>query len=361
MQDKTKNIIITIGFAVILIAVFVINLISKDKEISITERRRLARFPKINMETISNGNASKNIDKYVTDQFVARDTFRNIKSFVSVKIFGQKDDNNLFEKDGSIYKMEYPLNKENLQRSINKINNVYNKYLEGMDVYYAIIPEKNYYLENDDHLKIDYKEVEKIAKDNLQQMKYIDISEQLSLKDYYKTDLHWKQENLRDVVNLIEQEMNLTDTSKTDYTVNEVGDFYGVYYGQLGVNVDPDKLYTLSNENIENCTVYNYETQTTGKIYSTPKTADKYDTYLNGATPLIVIQNPNAKLKKELLLFRDSFGSSIAPLLVENYSKITLIDLRYMSSEILDQYVDFNNQDVLFLYSTVVLNQNILK
>ena len=159
MQDKTKNMIITIGFAVILIAVFIINLISKDKTISITERRRLAGFPKINMEYISNGNASKNIDKYVTDQFVARDTFRNIKSFVSVNILGQKDDNNLFEKDGSIYKMEYPLNTENLQRSINKINNVYNKYLEGMNVYYAIIPEKNYYLENDDHLKIDYKEI----------------------------------------------------------------------------------------------------------------------------------------------------------------------------------------------------------
>ena len=64
---------------------------------------------------------------------------------------------------------------------------------------------------------------------------------------------------------------------------------------------------------------------------------------------------------KELLLFRDSFGSSIAPLLVENYSKITLIDLRYISSMILDKYIDFKEQDVLFLYSTVVLNQNILK
>lgn len=361
MQDKTKNIIITIGFAVILIAVFVINLISKDKEISITERRRLAQFPKINIESVNNGNASKNLDKYVTDQFTGRDIFRNIKSFISVNILKQKDNNNLFEKNGTIYKMEYPLNNENLQRSLSKINNVYNKYLQGMNVYYAIIPEKNYYLENDDHLKIDYKEVEAIAKSNLPQMKYIDISEGLSLKDYYKTDLHWKQENLRGVVNLIEKGMNLTDTSKTNYTINEVGDFYGAYYGQLGIDIAPDKLYTMDNETLDNCTVYNYETQTTGNVYTTSKTADKYDTYLNGATPLLTIQNPSAKTEKELLLFRDSFGSSLAPLLVENYSKITLIDLRYMSSEILGKYVDFNNQDVLFLYSTLVLNQNILK
>ena len=61
------------------------------------------------------------------------------------------------------------------------------------------------------------------------------------------------------------------------------------------------------------------------------------------------------------MLFRDSFGSSIAPLLIENYRKITLIDLRYINSELLTEYIEFNNQDVLFLYSGVVLNQNILK
>ena len=62
-----------------------------------------------------------------------------------------------------------------------------------------------------------------------------------------------------------------------------------------------------------------------------------------------------------MLLFRDSFGSSIAPLFVDNYSKITLIDIRYISSKILSEYINFNNQDVLFLYSSLVLNQNILK
>ena len=39
----------------------------------------------------------------------------------------------------------------------------------------------------------------------------------------------------------------------------------------------------------------------------------------------------------------------------------TLIDLRYISSKMLGEFIEFENQDVLFLYSTVVLNQNILK
>ena len=52
--------------------------------------------------------------------------------------------------------MEYPLSEKNVQKSVNKIDEVYEKYLQNMNVYYAIIPDKNYYLENDDHLKIDY-------------------------------------------------------------------------------------------------------------------------------------------------------------------------------------------------------------
>ena len=62
-----------------------------------------------------------------------------------------------------------------------------------------------------------------------------------------------------------------------------------------------------------------------------------------------------------MILFRDSFGSSLVPLLLDNYRKITLVDIRYISSKILEQYIDFNGQDVLFLYSSLVLNQNIFK
>ena len=106
-----------------------------------------------------------------------------------------------------------------------------------------------------------------------------------------------------------------------------------------------------TNEAIENCKVYNYDTKQYGKIYEESKTADKYDIYLRGATPLISIENPKVKEEKvkELLIFRDSFGSSLAPLLIENYSKITLIDLRYISPNLLEEYIEFNNQDVLFL------------
>ena len=360
MQNKIKNKIIVIGFTTILAIGFLANLVIEDKDISTSERRKLAQFPEVTIKNVISGNVINKWEKYVEDQFVGRDVFRGIKSFWSMNIFAQKDNNKLFKKDDAIYKMDYPLSEKNVKKSAQKISEVYEKYLKGMNVYYSIIPEKNYYLENDDHLKLNYDELQQIVQGEVSNLKYIDIREGLDLEDYYRTDLHWKQENLQDVVKIIQKNMGLKET-EISYETQNKGEFYGTYYGQLATNVTPDILYVLTNETIENCKTYNFETKKNNQVYTETNSADRYDIFLSGATPLISIENPNSQTDKELLLFRDSFGSSLAPLLVENYRKITLIDLRYISSQLLGEFIEFNNQDVLFLYSTVVLNQNILK
>ena len=48
----------------------------------------------------------------------------------------------------------------------------------------------------------------------------------------------------------------------------------------------------------------------------------------------------------------------MVPLLVHGYETVTLVDIRYVASDILGQFVEFTNQDVLFLYSTTVLNNS---
>ncbi len=364
MNEKTKNKIITIGFIAILFSFLLANILKKDQAVSISERRKLAQFPTITLENIVNGKTFQEIDKYTVDQFISRDSFRSIKSIWSNYIFRQKDNNGLFLKDGCIYKIEYPLNEKNVQKTSNKIKNIYEKYLNSnMNVYYSLIPDKNYYLEGD-HLKIDVDNMQSIMKNILPEMQYIDITDALSLDDYYKTDLHWKQENLGRVVSVLRDKMNLETTSNLDYQTETLGKFYGTYYGQLGIKVEPDVIKILTNDIIENSQVYNYEKTRNESVYNMEKwqtSSDKYDVYLSGATPLLTIENKNGPKGKELLLFRDSFGSSITPLLIENYEKITLIDSRYISTKILDNYINFKNQDVLFLYSTLIVNQNVLK
>ena len=111
---------------------------------------------------------------------------------------------------------------------------------------------------------------------------------------------------------------------------------------------------------LDGCTVYNYENGKTTAVYDLEKLGSKdlYDIYLSGATPLLTIENPAAESGRELIVFRDSFGSSLVPLLVTDYRNVTVVDIRYIASDLLGQFVDFHGQDVLFLYSTLLLNNS---
>ncbi|MEI3390833.1 MAG: hypothetical protein V8R30_04240 [Clostridia bacterium] len=264
MQENRKNILISIGFVVILILVFIINILSKDKIISTSERRKLVQFPEITTKKVFDGTVSKDFEEYAMDQFVGRDLLRSIKSLFNFEIYRQKDNNKLFIENDSIYKIEYPLKEELIEKTAKRIEQIKEKYLKNMNVYYAIVPDKNYFLE-DDNLKMDYEKLQNIMKTNLNNMVYINLFSELSSEDYYRTDIHWKQENIRKAVRKIEKEMNLKDTSKIKYEEKELGEFYGVYYGQIGVRVKPDTMRYLTNDTIENCTTYNFETSKTRK------------------------------------------------------------------------------------------------
>lgn len=145
-----------------------------------------------------------------------------------------------------------------------------------------------------------------------------------------------------------------------NYEEKIVTEFKGVYSGQLPINEEKDEIKILTNNVLENCIVYNYEKNETTTIYNVNKmnSLDKYDIYLSGAVSLLSIENPKCRTGKELIVFRDSFASSLIPLLVEGYDKVTLVDTRYISPKILNQYIEFNYQDILFLYSTAIINNS---
>ena len=63
-----KNKIITISFIVLIIGMFFVNLIVKDQDISILERRKLAQFPEITLENIISGKWIDDFEKYTQDQ-----------------------------------------------------------------------------------------------------------------------------------------------------------------------------------------------------------------------------------------------------------------------------------------------------
>ena len=363
MNDKTKNIINTILFTTIFVGLFLVNTILSDKDLSSSERRKLKQFPELTFDKILDTSFMDEFDKYVLDQFILRDAFRSIKTNMELTIFNKKDNNDLFVYNNYIFKNLYPLNEKEVEITAKKIKYIQDLYLKDMNVYYTIIPDKNYYLnDNLGYLKIDYQKLISIMNSNLTDMEYIDIFHSLNLSSYYRTDIHWRQDQLYNVLAKLAEQMGFYIDD--NYIENIISNFKGSYHGQLALNIKEDTIKYLTNEVLDKIMVYNYETNEYNSIYDLKKkdNVDMYDIFLSGPSALLDINNPYATTDKELIVFRDSFGSSLIPLLVNDYKKITVIDIRYISSDYLSNFVDFNNQDVLFMYSTNIINSgSILK
>ena len=188
---------------------------------------------------------------------------------------------------------------------------------------------------------------------------HVDITDCLAAEDYYFTDTHWRQEKLFGVADKLSQAMGVTSPRAEDFTRTALErPFYGVYYGQAALPMEPETMYILESNLLRDCKVFNYTTQHYADVYDMEKLTgkDMYEVFLSGSQSLLRIENPNAATDRELIVFRDSFGSSIVPLLVQDYKTVTLVDIRYLSSQMLGRYLEFNGQDVLMLYSTLVLN-----
>lgn len=363
MTEKLKNIALVVMTATFLCGFLLWSILKSVDMQSVGERRPLATFPNVSGEAVFSGAFMTDFEKYTLDQFPLRDRFRTIKAATTFYVLAQKDNNSIYIKDGYAAKLEYPLNTDAIEYAAERFRFLYDRYMADKDVkaYLSIIPDKNYFMAQENgYPSIDYEVFIANMKKLTNFTTYIDITHLLALSDYYRTDTHWRQEKLIDVAQFLAEEMG--NSLSAEYTVNRVETpFYGVYYGQSALPLPSDQLYYLDNADLRDCKVYDYETDAYIPIYDLEKTKgnDPYEMFLLGSKSLLTIENPNASTDKELVIFRDSFGSSIAPLLAEGYAKITLVDIRYISPNMLDRFITFTNQDVLFLYSVSVLNKSI--
>ena len=374
MSDKIKDIFVVATFFLFVFGFFILNIMKTPDEISVSERRKLQQFPELTYDTVmakteADGNFMRFFEKYTLDQFVWRDTFRELKAKVAFDIFKKKDNNNIYIVDGQVSKYWSSMNEALVKDAANKFNKIYNSKLKnkGMNVYYSLIPDKNYFIaEQNGYPVIDYNKFISIMKDNMNaDIKYIDIFNDLTVDDYYATDIHWRQEKISKIVEKLAKGMDVN--VEAEYEEKTLEPFYGVYYGQSALPIEGEKLVYLTNEILENCKVTGMD-GTTGEMYETQiydeedfKNVDPYDIFLEGAKPFFVIENEAATSDKELIIYRDSFGSSLIPLLVPGYKKITVVDLRYVANIMIDQLklIEYKEgTDVLFLYSTEVLNNS---
>lgn len=377
-HTKRSSMVIVISFFLLLIGFSVAALCLPDKEISESERRYYEKFPKLSAQAVMDGTYIEKLEKYLLDHFAGRDAFRIAKTELETSLFGKKDANHYVKEDGYLFELDWDWGMTQVTKTAKSFAKLTKEWFFDDNVYFAVIPDKASFLPKDKYPVGTNLSIAGQFGEYLEGAKYIDISSYLSLEDYYKTDLHWKQEAITDVAGALlaglgaelqasDAVMDMADTAeetKTQGRYNSqliTSDFYGGYAGASAYDVAPDELIGLTNDVIDSAIVFDYETGKETTIYAPEKVTgtDPYDYYLWGARALLSVKNPLCENGKKLLLFRDSFGSSMAPLLLEGYEEITLVDLRYVTAAYLPQLISLEEyDDVLILYSENVLRNS---
>ena len=334
------------------------------KEVSASERRPLAQMPEFSLESFMDGSFKTSFEEYLQDQFPYRDQFRQLKGTLFTFLLNQKSDSNgMFYMDGHLSQHSTAFNEEQFQQRMDVLNWVYNKYIANANanVYVSVIPDKNYYLAQKNNFPVmDYNHIFTQVQQQMSWGEYIDMTGVLNLDCFYTTDTHWRQEAILPVAQLLCQQMGVAGPKAEDYTAEKIDmPFYGVWYGKAGLPVAADELNILRSDLLDSLTIEVVgERETPVYDHSQLGSSDPYNIFLSGAKKgMVRITNPNAATDKTLVIFRDSFGSSIAPLFVQDYETVVLVDLRATSRMALQRYSDdFQNADVLFLLSALVLN-----
>lgn len=360
-STKNRKLICQKVFAVLLLLIPLLVFVLPQKDVSMSERRRLVKRPPIRLSTLLNGQYMNDFELALKDQFPGRQSWRSLKAVSDRTAFGRAESNGYLLIDGTLSKL--PEENESARISVGAAKAI--KLIMPLlsedrhRVYAALIPDKNVYLAAKHPTMFpDYDALWRDVEAAHPEVQWIDLRPALSLDAFFSTDHHWRQECLGSTVSQLTEAMGATTQPASWDQDLFVQDFRGTYWGQAALPIRGDALIYCRNSITDRAEVEHLEEGKSTRVYDIErgKGRDPYDLFLSGASAVLTISNPSATEHRTLIMFRDSFGSSLAPLLIPYYEKIILIDLRYISAANVVKYVDFTGEaDVLLLLSFPIL------
>ena len=115
-----------------------------DQPLSLSERRPLAQRPEVSVQALASGNYMSEFETYALDQFPLREAMRQLKAQVQSSLLRQKNNNGLYQVDGSLSKIEAVLSESSVRAAAEKLNRLQETYLTDSRVFYGVVPDKNY-------------------------------------------------------------------------------------------------------------------------------------------------------------------------------------------------------------------------
>lgn len=348
-------------FAVIILMIPVISLLSPYKQISEQENRVLASFPVFNFKEFTSKRFMSGFDSFVSDHIAFRDGWTALKADFTV-LLGRRDNRGVYLGDNclieNLNKPDETVTQLNLQ-AIDKLAKS-----TGKPTYLLLAPTASE-IERDrlPPFATTYDEKTYIAQTGklLHTAKLINIvptlREHNSEYIYYRTDHHWTSLGAYYAYMAASGTLGYSPLSTSAFDIEQVTrSFNGTLYSKSGYrSVTPDAIDLYEPKTGSPLSKLVVGTGDSAKTYNSIyfkgvlSSKDKYSVFFDGNQAREDIFTTSAG--KRLLVIKDSYAHSLVPFLMNHYSRITMLDTRYLVTS-LNETVNMNDYDqVLFLYN----------
>ncbi|MFO1445046.1 hypothetical protein KDN24_17965 [Bacillus sp. Bva_UNVM-123] len=355
-----KSLALLLLLFISVVAVF--NLSSTDRSFSESENRILEQLPPFSLKALLSGDFTVDFEKYVSDQFIFRDFWIGAKNDTD-RLMGKKESNGIYLGNNGYLIQEFnPPTKEDLKEKIDAIH-AFNQATPELQKYMMLVPTAaalykdklpKYAIIGDQETYL--KKVQQMLQPNI---RFIDVFPSLYAESnqpiFYKTDHHWTTQGAYVAYLELCRQMGLTPQTEEEFNIKQVAaEFYGSLYSKSGFkHVRPDRMKLYLPKDQKKYTVtYVDEGKTTDSLYEMEQLQrkDKYAVFLNGNHALIQIKTANTSGRK-LLVVKDSYANSLIPFLLNHFSEINVVDLRYYEEDLVTFVNEHGIQDMLLLYN----------
>ena len=354
-------------FCLIIFGVSGLHIATEDNKFSESENRVLGEFPKLSVATIADGSFMRDFETYLTDQFPFRDGIISLKTLAD-RIVGKNEENGVYiGKEGYLFDSQTSLDSKHI-KEIGKAVLAFKEKHSDLETAFILAPNSTYvyseylpeYLELPDqrwliravHKQIDDETILWPAAANI-------LRENASESQlYYKTDHHWTTRGAYLLFKEICLGWELEESSKAidkRFKFYEVSNtFEGTLASTSGVHSTKDRVEICLPKKSEGTYVVNFESsgEKTASLFFKDKLQQKnqYEVFMGGNYDKVIISTVSQS-GRSLLLIKDSYANCMIPMLTPYFSKIVVIDPRYLTDS-LDSIVKENDfSHMLYLYN----------